>query len=159
MMEARAIDRGRFQTLRPRRRAVLPPSFFLRLRFKAAGSGERRLAGAILEDAIRCFQDTFPARDYAAWLLHWETDAWLNGQDADQLFCFHNVCSILGVDPESVRTALYDWRQKQISSNFRLLTARRSVSVPSPRPLASDGAATSMTASWMRTRMPATGTA
>jgi len=159
MMEARAIDRGRFQTLQLRRRAVLPASFFLKLRFKAAGSGERRLAAAILEDAIRCFQDTFPARDYAAWLLHWETDAWLNGQDGDQLFCFHNVCSILDVDPESVRTALYAWRQKQISSNFREVTARRSVAVPSPRPRASDGEAASMTPSWMRTRMPATGTA
>jgi hypothetical protein len=158
MMEAGAIDRGRFETLRSRRRSVLPPSFFLKLRFKAAGNGERRLAAAILEDAIRSFQDTFPARVYADWQLHWETDAWLNGQDGDQLFCFYNVCSILGVEPDSVRTALYAWRQKQLSSTMGQVTARRSVPAPSPRLGASDGEAIPIT-SWMRTRMPATGTA
>lgn len=158
MMEARAIDSGRFETLRSRRRPALPPSFFLELRLKAAGSGERRLAAAILEDAIRSFQDTFPARDYAAWQLHWETDAWLNGQDGDQLFCFHNVCSILVVEPESVRTALYTWRENTLTSTIGQVTARRSVAAPSPRPRASDGEAVPMT-SWMRTRLPATGTA
>jgi hypothetical protein len=73
------------------------------LRRRAPRAGERRLALAVLEDAVmRVRRNRRWARLRHLWPTH-EAERWVASRKRDRLFSFENVCLILAVDPGEVR--------------------------------------------------------
>ena len=89
--------------------SALPAGFFPMLRDRTRGAGEQRLAAAILEDAVRCFQRNRGERGFHRRLLYWETEQWFTSRDPLPLFSFENICLILGVSAETIRAWLRRW--------------------------------------------------
>lgn len=64
---------------------------------------QRRLAIAILRDAIECYREhagcpTSPSRQ-----LFVDAEAWITSRDREYCFSFENVCDLLGMDPDWIR--------------------------------------------------------
>jgi len=73
---------------------------------------ERRLALAVLEDAIACLEGT-PSSGYGTirragvrTRLQTEAADWFASRDANYPFSFVNVCAALGLEPDWVRRGL-----------------------------------------------------
>jgi hypothetical protein len=71
---------------------------------------ERALLAAILEDAIHNYRKYGQARDREGKERFREAEEWLMNSANDWIFCFNNVCELLGLDPEYVRSGLRDAR-------------------------------------------------
>lgn len=67
---------------------------------------ERELMLAVLQDAIRCFQDYLLARDRKRERLFREAEEWFNKQESDWLFSFETICEVLGLDSQYIRRGL-----------------------------------------------------
>ena len=91
--------------------AILPEQFVNRLRPEPPP--EHRLLIAILEDAITCFQKGYASDDRHNRRLFCEAEEWIMSEQYHGPFSFEHVCSILGLDPCSVRCSL---RRKQASA-------------------------------------------
>ena len=82
---------------------ALPHGFLRELRRRTPERGERRLALAVLEDAVR---QVWRNRHWAR-LRHFlptcEAERWIASRDRVRLFSFENVCLILSVDPAEMR--------------------------------------------------------
>ncbi len=67
---------------------------------------------AVLQDGIACFQGYFfkPSRTNEA--LFREAEDWINSND-NGVFSFNNVCDTLGLNPESLRKGLEQWKARQ----------------------------------------------
>jgi hypothetical protein len=74
---------------------------------------EKRLMFAILEDAIRCFQDNHLAQRGGSKRLFDEVQRWIFKRGDDCVFGFENICSVLGLDPGYIRRGLVRWRQEE----------------------------------------------
>lgn len=74
---------------------------------------EKRLMLAILEEAVYCFQDNYPAQHGKGKRLFDSAHRWFFGQSGDWIFSFENVCSVLGLDPGYVRKGLAQWTEKE----------------------------------------------
>lgn len=61
---------------------------------------------AVLQDAIRCFQDYLLARDRKRERLFREAEEWFNKQESDWLFSFETICEVLGLDSQYIRRGL-----------------------------------------------------
>ena len=86
---------------------VLTPSqFFDRLRRRSEHDGERRLMIAVLEDAIDVYRKRLDARDRRGRQLFDEAEAWIEDTDRSWLYAFENVCDILGIDADYLRSGL-----------------------------------------------------
>lgn len=94
--------------------AVLPHQFFSDCWENAAVEGERRLLVAILEDAIHCFQKYAFAADPRSQRLFREAEEWFMQRDSGAAFTFEYICETRGLDPESVRSGLRRWRERQL---------------------------------------------
>lgn len=86
---------------------------------------ERLLLLAILQDAIYCFRRYSSARDRAGRAQFRAAENWIMEQGNDWLFGFDNVCALLGLDPQYVRTGLLQWHalitsEKQLSKRLAL---------------------------------------
>ena len=68
---------------------------------------------AILEDAVRCFQDNVLARDEKGKKLLHEAEEWFLETNSDWIFSFESVCEVLGLDPRYVRQGLLQWKEKR----------------------------------------------
>jgi hypothetical protein len=73
----------------------------------AALSGERRLFGAILADAIQLYLKHTKGRNARSRILFRETEHWIESDDRRSLFSFENVCDVLGIDAGRMRRALH----------------------------------------------------
>ncbi len=91
---------------------VIPAQYFDVLRSKNAMEPEKRLMLAVLEDAVRSFQDNIAAESEAKKKLFAEAEAWFLEQDADWVFSFENICEALGLTPQYVRRGLLRWKEK-----------------------------------------------
>jgi len=81
----------------------LSHDFLRELQNRTAGRGELRLALAVLEDAVRRLQHRRVPERILPRLFRIEAEEWFKSRDRRSLFSFENVCSILGLDPGTVR--------------------------------------------------------
>jgi hypothetical protein len=77
---------------------------------------EKSLMLAILEDALRCFQEHHLAHCGNAKRIFQDAQRWLFGAYDDWVFSFENICAILGFDPQYIRRGLRAWEEKQVSA-------------------------------------------
>jgi hypothetical protein len=93
------------------------------------GSSERTkyLMRTVLADAVQCFQmnfgdqDGLRAKDFAD--VRW----WLFENEADEPFSFEQVCSVLELDPASLRQALRDFGRRRIAGRVQPRAGRSAV--------------------------------
>jgi len=80
---------------------------------------ERQLMLALLQDAIKTFQDNLSASGGKKRRLFEEAEEWIFGADRDWVFSFASVCRALGMDPNYLRKGLDPWRHPScnVSSN------------------------------------------
>ncbi|MGH7927649.1 MAG: hypothetical protein ACREQV_07630 [Candidatus Binatia bacterium] len=90
---------------------------------------EKSLMLAILEDALRCFQDNHLARCGNAKRIFHDAQQWLFGAYDDWVFSFENICAILGFDPQYIQRGLLAWEQKQLSRERAALLWERPFSL------------------------------
>ena len=79
----------------------------------AEQQAERDLMLAVLEDGIACFQGYFSKPSRTNERLFLETEEWIRSND-DGVFSFNNVCEILGLDPDALRTGLRRWKAEKM---------------------------------------------
>ena len=89
--------------------SLLSTHYFETLRRKTILEPEKRLMLAILEDAIRCFQDNLLTRNVRGKRLFEEAKEWIVEADGDRVFSFENICEALGFNPAYVRQGLLRW--------------------------------------------------
>ena len=72
---------------------------------------EQKLALAVLQDAVSCFQKYFAARDKIGTRLFREAEEWILLQEkSNWLFSFDNICETLDLNPGCIREGLLHWR-------------------------------------------------
>jgi hypothetical protein len=69
---------------------------------------EKSLLAAILEDAVQEYRKYNGAHDPKSKSRFNEVEEWFNRRDKEWIFSFHNVCELLGLDPEYVRGRLHE---------------------------------------------------
>ena len=95
---------------------------------KAADTPERRLALAVLRDAIGCYTYDCFTRERHRIRAFREAEVWFfNGED-DAVFSLNNVCAALHLNPGYIRRSLRNYEQKH-SRHGRLEAGRRPDSV------------------------------
>ena len=75
--------------------------------------GERRLALAVLTEAVQCFQKHAIARDPRGRRLFREAEQWLMSGAHEPEFSFEGICEALRLDPNYLRNGLQRWRERQ----------------------------------------------
>lgn len=89
-------------------------------------NGEHRLLLAVLEDAIHCYQKHVHAREQNDRQLFEDAERWIMRRDGANLrrtsddtptFAFENVCEVLGLDAEHLRSGLRRWREAQLAAS------------------------------------------
>jgi hypothetical protein len=93
----------------------------------------KKLMMAILEDALRCFQNNADAKTGARKRLFNEAEQWLCGEGGEGPFSFEVVCETLGIEPQFLRKGLREWRSQQLAGVSTRRLARRSPVVRSGR--------------------------
>jgi hypothetical protein len=95
--------------------SLLPSQFFTALKQRSQACGERRLMGAILEDAVDCFQKYLWAKDNRSRNLRLEAESWFLSDDDSWPFSFINVCHALDLEPDFIRRGLMQWKEQQLA--------------------------------------------
>jgi hypothetical protein len=90
---------------------LLSAQYFDNLRRKTLLEPEKRLMFALLEDAIRCFQNNLSAQAVGKKRLFDEAEQWIGERGADWIFSFDHVRETLGFSPEYVRHGLLRWKE------------------------------------------------
>jgi hypothetical protein len=118
--------------------SILPAQLFPRRRDDARMDPFRRLALAVLVDAVHVFQTNFDALRPSRRREFNEAREWLLGPPGRGPFAFANVCFLLDIDPSRLRNWLGRWQAvKRAGRPYRVLERRspvhRARSI-SPRP-------------------------
>ena len=90
---------------------LLPNQYFAAFRRGRAVEGERRLMLAVLEDAVDSYRKHATAcdpRDQACFL---EAKEWFSSSDTSWLFAFENICDVLEMNADYLRSGLDRWRR------------------------------------------------
>ncbi|MGZ8453000.1 MAG: hypothetical protein ACXWZE_12995 [Candidatus Binatia bacterium] len=93
---------------------------------------EKHLMHAILEEAIKTFRlhvSTQSARERRLFL---DAQLWIMARNDDWLFSFENICEVLGLDPDFVRSGLARWKEQHFDTALVRKTARRQRAVVRP---------------------------
>lgn len=90
--------------------AILPAQFYPSRRNNAEIEPERRLAFAVLTDAIRCYQLNMGAAIRSKVREFAEAESWIFATTDDGPFSFENVCYLLEIHPGDVRRGLRKWQ-------------------------------------------------
>src|SRR5260370_2327476 len=85
----------------------------------------KRLMMAVLEDALRCFQNNADAKSGPRKRLFQEAEQWLCGDSGDGPFSFETVCETLGIEPGFLRAGLKESRQQQLTGVSTRRLSRR----------------------------------
>ena len=109
---------------------LLPSQYFAALRRKGAHEPERRLVTAVLQDAVDCFQKHLRARDRKARQLYLDAEEWICSEDRSWPFSFENVCDLLQINAEYLRSGLMVWRDRQLADR----TSAKVVHLAPPSP-------------------------
>ena len=94
---------------------LLPSQYFAVLKRKSNHEPERRLAIAVLQDAVDCYQKHLRARDRKARQLFIDAEEWITSEDRTWPFSFDNVCDLLQINPEYLRRGLAVWKERQLN--------------------------------------------
>ncbi len=94
---------------------LLPSQYYAALKRKATHEPERRLAIAVLQDAVDCFQKHLRARDRKTRQLFVEAEQWICSEDRSWPFSFENICDLLQINAEYLRNGLISWREREMS--------------------------------------------
>ena len=86
----------------------------------------KKLMMAILEDALRVFQNNCDAKSGSRKRLFQEAEQWLCGEGGEGPFSFEMVCETLGIEPGFLRSGLKEWRRQQLEGISIRRLARRS---------------------------------
>src|SRR5216683_8195453 len=105
---------------------ITPDQYYDMRRDDSAIAPVKRLMMAVLEDALRCFQNNADAKNGPRKRLFAEAEQWLCGEGGDGPFSFETVCETLGIEPQFLRSGLRDWRGQQLAGNSTRRLARRS---------------------------------
>jgi hypothetical protein len=89
--------------------AVVPAQFFDPPGSAYKVRGEVALLYAVLEDALKCFQQNAAADGRHARRLAREAKEWFLADDHRWPFSFVSICAVLGLDPEYIRLGLKRW--------------------------------------------------
>jgi hypothetical protein len=112
--------------------SVMPAQFYPPRRGTAEAEPIMRLMGAILIDAVRCFQNNFEARVPSAQQEFREARIWIFDNKADGTFSFESVCNALQIDPRGLRDSLLRWkRDRQAGAKPRIIR-RSPVNIAGP---------------------------
>ncbi len=103
---------------------ILPQQFFDGPRGDSDFSPEKALMLAILEDAIRCFQEYFRTTRARPRMLSRQAERWIRMRDWNWPFSFNNVCDALGIDPDCMRDALLRMKYEHLMNEKRPRTNR-----------------------------------
>jgi len=79
-------------------------------------SGERRLALAVLEDAIAAFKENIFGDMSQAKQLCDEARQWLWSDDEKWPYSFINICGVFNIEPSAIRRELKKWQQQQLEA-------------------------------------------
>ena len=89
---------------------ILPAQFFRGRRDGGRTEPLRRLAFAVLVDAVHVFQLNFGTTPAGRKRQFNEARDWLLGRPGHGPFCFENVCYVLDIDPSGLRRWLWRWQ-------------------------------------------------
>jgi hypothetical protein len=93
---------------------LLTQQYLDNFRRKTPLEPEKALLLAVLDDAVRCFQDNIGSQNKKKQLLFEEAEAWLFSEEADGVFSFVSICGLLGFDPGYVRRGLRRWQERAL---------------------------------------------
>jgi hypothetical protein len=74
--------------------------------------GEFELMRATLDDAIHTYRKYAHVKGRRAQRLFREVDEWVSAEDYSWPFSFVNICEVLDLDPDYIRTGLRLWRER-----------------------------------------------
>jgi len=119
---------------------LTPEQYYDSRRDDSAIRPVKKLMMAILEDALRCFQNYADVKGGPRKRLFEDAEQWLCGDGGEGPFSFETVCETLGIEPGFLRNGLREWRTQQLAGVASRRLARRSpvvragrISVPSRR--------------------------
>src|SRR5215203_1956555 len=85
---------------------LLPNQYFAAFRRGRAVEGERRLMLAVLEDAVDSFRKHAAACDPREQASFLEAKEWFSSDDRSWLFAFENICDVLEMNADYLRSGL-----------------------------------------------------
>ncbi len=94
---------------------LLSAQYFENFRSKILPEPEKRLMLAVLEDAVKCFQENLLGTTGASKRLFEQAEEWITEVGGDWIFSFESVCETLGINPEYVRRGLLRWKEKKLT--------------------------------------------
>jgi len=89
-------------------------------------TGKRQLLEALLLDAVRTFYVDLHSRKPGEQQRFAEVQEWITSEDTEYVFSFVNVCTLLGLDADAVRTHLMTWKAAQSRTPSRMSPALKS---------------------------------
>lgn len=95
---------------------LLPNQYFAAFRRGRAVEGERRLMLAVLEDAVDSYRKYAIARDPREQACFLEAREWFLSSDRSWLFAFENICDVLEMNAEYLRSGLDKWRRARTAA-------------------------------------------
>ena len=90
---------------------LLPNQYFAAFRRGRAVEGERRLMLAVLEDAVDSYRKHAAACDPREQAYFLEAKEWFYSSDRSWLFAFENICDVLEMNADYLRSGLDRWRR------------------------------------------------
>ena len=81
-------------------------------RARRGGYGLNDLMLAVLEDALTTYKVGLTSPVPAKRVEAFRVEAWVASEDVDWPFAFLNVCQVIGVSPDYIRTCMTRWRRK-----------------------------------------------
>jgi hypothetical protein len=90
---------------------MLPSQYYAVLRKTAPQGPEYGLVLAMLQDAVECFQKYRFATDENGRELYADARDWIASDDQKWPFSYENVCGILNLNAEYLRTGLFQWAE------------------------------------------------
>jgi hypothetical protein len=93
---------------------LLPIQYFEAMRRKHLLEGEKRLILSVLEDAVECFMKCIDSSTNKGQRLFRDADEWIALEDKRWVFSFDNVCDMLDINAEYMRTGLRRWKEKKL---------------------------------------------
>ncbi len=111
---------------------LLPIQYFEAMRRKHLLEGEKRLILSVLEDAIECYMKCIDSATNKGQRLFRDAEEWINLEDKRWVFSFDNVCEMLDINPEYMRTGLLRWKGQKVGQIAALREAERVARVSAP---------------------------
>jgi hypothetical protein len=90
------------------------------------------LLAAVLEDAIRCFQKNFEAKNTRRHIMFQEAEEWLFETDGTRFMSCPLVCENLGIDVVPLKRYLREWQRRVKTGRDAPRLGRRSCVPPRP---------------------------